>query len=278
MAYLACAAASTLLSVRGTVFISFWLPGGLYVAVLLLNPRRDWLWLCLATLPASLTFDLLHGTKFILILFFFCANTVQAVAGAWVDPAIRNRQVNPRHAQGVSWLAGFCRIVKPHARRRHWRGDTHGFGLKFVICEFVGLWWADNAMAVLVLSPFILIWFSKPDANPRRFIPRGRMPEAICLLVVLIGCAWHLLFFHEGIMSVNKSWILLPLLWAGLRFGPRGATAANLLMSMLLAYFTTQFFKGLTPEQIVSGEYVFVLQSSLAGGGVGGIDSGHHHR
>ncbi len=71
MAYLACAAASTFLSVRNTVFISFWLPGGLYVAVLLLNPRRDWFWLCLATLPASFIFDLLHGTKFILILFSF---------------------------------------------------------------------------------------------------------------------------------------------------------------------------------------------------------------
>jgi integral membrane sensor domain MASE1 len=84
LAYLACAAASTLVSVRGTSYISFWLPGGLYAAVLLLNPRRDWLWLCLATLPANLVFDLIHGTKFILIFCFFCANTVQAVTGAWL--------------------------------------------------------------------------------------------------------------------------------------------------------------------------------------------------
>jgi PAS domain S-box-containing protein len=58
--------------------------------------------------------------------------------------------------------------------------------------------------------------------------------------------------------------VLLPLLWAGLRFGPRGATAANLLVSLLVAFFTTQHFTGLTPDQISSGGYIFVLQTSLA--------------
>ncbi len=99
-------------------------------------------------------------------------------------------------------------------------------------------------MAVLVLSPFILVWLAKPDANQKRFIQQGKILEGLCLLFVLIGFTWHLLFWDQGIMTVNKSWILLPLLWAGLRFGPRGATAANLLLSMLLAYFTTQFFNG----------------------------------
>jgi two-component system sensor histidine kinase UhpB len=58
--------------------------------------------------------------------------------------------------------------------------------------------------------------------------------------------------------------MLLPLLWAGLRFGRRGAAAANLLLALPVAFFTTQMFAGLAPGQIASGQYVFVMQTSLA--------------
>jgi signal transduction histidine kinase len=58
--------------------------------------------------------------------------------------------------------------------------------------------------------------------------------------------------------------MIVPLLWAGLRFGPRGAAAASLLLAVLIAFFTTQYFTGLTPDQVSSGEYVFVMQMSLA--------------
>ena len=65
-------------------------------------------------------------------------------------------------------------------------------------------------------------------------------------------------------MSPNKSVVIPFLLWSGLRFGVRGATAASLFLSLTLALFTAQFFIGLTPAQIASGEYVFVLQMALA--------------
>ncbi len=62
-AYFFCAEVSSYLSARGGTFVSFWLPAGLSVAVLLLNRTRDWPWFLLAALPANFSFDLLHDPK-----------------------------------------------------------------------------------------------------------------------------------------------------------------------------------------------------------------------
>ena len=120
-------------------------------------------------------------------------------------------------------------------------------------------------MAILLLPPFILTWFSKSGARPNRFDPsKKRLLEGALLLSVLITLTGHLLVVNSGIMGPYKFQLLLPLLWAGLRFGPRGAAAANLLVALLMSFLITQFFTGLTRERILSEEYVFVLQTFLA--------------
>ena len=70
-AYFLCAVAGTYLSPARGAIVTFWLPAGLFLAVLLLNPTRDWPWLALAVLPANFVFDLLYGTRFVVILFSF---------------------------------------------------------------------------------------------------------------------------------------------------------------------------------------------------------------
>jgi PAS domain S-box-containing protein len=88
--------------------------------------------------------------------------------------------------------------------------------------------------------------------------------EALLLSFGLSLYVWHLLASDKGIMSPNKALAIPFLLWAGLRFGPRGATAASLFISLTLAFFTTQFSIGLAPAQIATGDYVFPLQTVLA--------------
>src|SRR2546426_12188256 len=81
VAYLVCAEAGSFLSVRSNLYVSFWLPAGLYVAVLLLNERRAWRWLVLTAFPAHPGFDLFPGTKFVRLLLFYLRNTGHAVTG-----------------------------------------------------------------------------------------------------------------------------------------------------------------------------------------------------
>jgi PAS domain S-box-containing protein len=54
------------------------------------------------------------------------------------------------------------------------------------------------------------------------------------------------------------------LLWTGLRFGPRGASAVSLVLLLSLTFFTARFSVGLTAAQVASGEYVFPMQTVLA--------------
>ena len=62
-AYLAAADLSTLLQIEPGPFRCVWLPAGLYLAVLVLSPRKEWPAFILASLVAGLTFDRLQGHR-----------------------------------------------------------------------------------------------------------------------------------------------------------------------------------------------------------------------
>jgi len=81
-AYFACAQGSMLLTIKGSPDISFWLPSGLYVAVLLLNDCKLWPLLVLAAAVANVAFDMTIGVPAMSVPVFVCANAAQAVAGA----------------------------------------------------------------------------------------------------------------------------------------------------------------------------------------------------
>ena len=258
VAYFVFAEAGGFLSVRDSSYVSFWLPAGLYVSVLLLNERRAWPWLVLAAFPANLLFDLFHGTKLGAILLFYCANTIQAVTGAWLVSRFVAERPTLATLTELVGLLGFAALLSPllggalGAATLSITGLSHSFEQSFKV------WWGSNAMAILLLAPFILTWFSKPHSTHRHFgSPKKRLLEAALLLSALIALTGHLLVGNSGIMGPYKFQLLLPLLWAGLRFGPRGAAAANLMVALLMSFFITQFSTALTLDQISSEEYIY---------------------
>ena len=263
-AYFFCAGASSFLSARNSPFVTFWLPAGLFLAVLLSNPTRDWPWLALTVLPANLAYDLLYGTKFEVILFFYCANTVQAVTGAWLVRKFVAERPTMATLNEFFGLVFFAAIFSPMLGACIGAATLFHFGLSHSFEQSWKTWWGSNAMALLVLTPFILTWPSKSNRPRNYFNQPNKIAEAALLLLGLITFAWYLLASDKGVMSPNKSVLIPLLLWAGLRFGVRGAAAASLFLSITLAFFTAQFFFGLTPSQISSGEYVFVMQMALA--------------
>jgi PAS domain S-box-containing protein len=272
LGYFLCAQASFYLYAPGGPFISMWLPAGLYVAVLLLNETRDWPWLVLAVLPANLVFDYWHGTRFTSVLVFYGTNTAEALLGAWLIRRFVAKRPTLATLGEFIGLLGFSAVFSTmlgatiSAAMLVALGASHSFAQSWIN------WWTGEALAILLLSSFILTWFSRPEANRQPFLDsRKKALEAAFLVVMSIILTWHLLYLGQGVMSPNKSLLLLPLLWAGLRFGPRGATAANLLLALPVAFLTTQFFKGLTPDQISSGEYISVMQLALATGALAGL-------
>lgn len=261
-----CAVASIYLSPRGGVFMTFWLPAGFYLAVLLQSEYREWPWLASAALLANFAFDYGLHTKPAVICLYFVANTGQAMTGAWLVRRFVSKHPTLRTLNefaGLVLLAGILTTMLwatfNVAALGH-LGSVHSFSHSFMTL------WGTNAVGILMLTPFILVWTSKQERRQPFFISRRRMIEGAILFTGLNLGIWYLLVKESGVMSPNKSVVIPFLLWAGLRFGTRGATVMNLYMALVLSYFTTQFHLGLTPGQISSGVYVFVMQVVLVTG------------
>ncbi len=264
VAYYVCAELARFLSVPDAVYMSFWLPAGLYVAVLLLNETRSWPWLVLAGLPANATFDLHHGNGFITVLGFYCANTVQAVLGAWLVRRFVSERPALATLREFLGVAGYAALLSTVAGAAIGAATLVLAGLSQSFLEPFRVWWGSEAMAILLVTPLVLAWFAGSKATDRQRLEPERVMEATLLMCGMIFFTCYMLVMDKGIMAPYKTRLLPFILWAGLRFGARGAAAVNLVLALLMAFFTTHFLKGLTLEQIASGEYVPTLQSFLA--------------
>jgi PAS domain S-box-containing protein len=263
-AYFACAEGSTLLSAQGNPDLTFWLPGGLYVAVLLLNDYKSWPWLVLAAAAAHITFDAVRQMPVMVCLLFIFADTVAAVTGAWLVRTFVARRPTIATLQEYVGLLFFAGVLSPFlgaavsATGQVLAGMCQSFSKSFSI------WWGCNMMSTLLVSPFVLSWSSKlPDWRAMTRQPK-KLLEAAVLFAGLIAATWWILVLGKGINSPNKFPLVVFLLWAGLRFGVRGATAANLAIALMAGFCIQHYMKGLTPADLASRSYVLTAQATLA--------------
>ncbi len=263
LVYFACAELSNFLSVKSTSFVTFWLPAGLYVGALLLNEYRAWPGLVLAAIVANFTFDLLHGTKFLLIFFFAGAGTVEAMTAAWLVRRFIAGSLTLNTLREFVGLLGFAAGLSALLSAIIATIGLTVFGQSQSFKETCLGWWADNAMSVFLVTPLMLAWFARPDPLRRWRNRPGKLLEAALLFTGLCILTWYVFYWGNGILSPRKIWLIPFLLWAGVRFGPRGATSVGLWLALLSAFFTTHYQRGLTPADIASGEYVLVLQTFL---------------
>ena len=102
-------------------------------------------------------------------------------------------------------------------------------------------WWVPNALATLVITPFIIAW-AAPRAARFSWL-RGL--EALLCAAGLVGGS--LLAFDTwlayGLQEYPLAYLPYPfLLWGALRFGPRGAATGTLLVAGLAIYSLKQGF------------------------------------
>ncbi len=244
------------LSITGISAMSLWLPAGLYVATLLLHKTRDWPAFVAAGFVANLAFSLLHGRAIVPALLIDCSNSLEAVAGAWLVRrfvSARPTLASRREFIGLTFCAA---VISPLLGTALGATTVSLMGMSPSFLSAWRLWWASEAMAVLLVAPFILAWFS--PRRPGRGFPESEQPrrliEAGLLVMGMTGFTWYMLAFDQGILAPYKSRLLLFVLWAGLRFGARGATAANLLLALLMTFFTAHYRQVLSAAQIESGD------------------------
>jgi integral membrane sensor domain MASE1 len=92
------------------------------------------------------------------------------------------------------------------------------------------LWWLGDAMSILVVAPFLLVWSEWP---PGRW-PRARIVEGLALLGGLVVALWLIFATRVVPDATPLHYALFPfVIVAALRFGQPGTTALNAIASLI---------------------------------------------
>src|SRR5205814_10084218 len=121
------------------------------------------------------------------------------------------------------------------------------------------VWWMGDLMGALIVTPLLL---SARDLLAGR--PRGwRLLEAVALLVVTIGGSTLAFRQPAARLSYFPPYMLFPvLLWAALRFGPRGTAWANLAIAVVSVWATVNVLGPFARPSL--NESLLLLQTFLA--------------
>lgn len=100
-------------------------------------------------------------------------------------------------------------------------------------------WWIGDFLGALVVGPFLLVW----GAAVRERLSFHRPYESAAVFMILAGVTYYV--FHTpqaaGIVHQALLYVIFPfIIWAALRTGQRGATAAIALISGIAIWGTAQ--------------------------------------
>jgi PAS domain S-box-containing protein len=208
-----------------------WPPAGIALAAILLFGNRFWPGVALG----AVLFSFMNGVP----LGFFTlgtaiGNTMGAVVCAFLLRrliAFDNAMERTRDVVGFIGLACFL-------------GTTVNAAFNVVGLAYAGAlpwsnlfpkvleWWVPNALAGMVVAPFIITW-ATPSAL--RWHPRLIAEAVLCGAGLAAGTliSFHTWFVY-GIQNYPLAYLPFPfLVWGALRFGQRGAATGTLLVTTL---------------------------------------------
>ena len=204
---------------------TLWPPNSILFATLLLSPRRSWWFFLLAAFPAHLLVQINADIPTSMILCWFVSNCSEALIGALVLQYLaKSEEVrfdNTRHV----WMFILAAFLGP-------------FLSSFLDATFVKLnqfgqspYWSvfrmrvfSNVLASMTLVPLIVTW-RRVDLAALKTASWRRYLEAGLLVIgfIIVGFTSRL---AGGNTRPTLLYLPLPfLLWAAIRFGPRGSSA-----------------------------------------------------
>ena len=208
-----------------------WPATGISLAALLLAGYRVWPGIAAGALITNLGIGASPAVASGIAL----GNTLEALAGAWALKRLTGGYPSFTRVRDVLVLVGLAAVVST--------GISATFGVASL--ELGGIvrgakaletwraWWLGDAMGDLVVVPLLLGLAERPDARQDPS-SRPRRLEAAGLGLLLLATNLFVFGMHEGrdSLMLREAYLVFPLLvWAGLRFGARGAAWANFVVS-----------------------------------------------
>jgi PAS domain S-box-containing protein len=217
-----------------------WPPNSILLAALLLTPPRAWWLMLLAAFPAHCLVELQSGVPLRMMFCWFLSNSCEALVGAASIRYFAARSIRLDRLRDVAvfcccgvflgpFLSSFLDATFVALNR--WGGDTYW--------EVWRIRFSSNALAVLIITSFILAWVGQAN-ELRRKISRAALFEAGVLGMSLLGLGFILFYWLTPNTDVALLYAPLPLLlWAAIRFGTRGATTSIAAIGLLAIWSAT---------------------------------------
>src|SRR6267378_6207811 len=211
-----------------------WPPNSILLAALLLAPVRTWWLLLFAAFPAHLAAQLQSNVPPVMILCWFISNSFEALIGAGCIRYLIDRPVRFDRLRNVGIFIFFAAFLAPFLSSfadaafvaiNHWGNDSYW--------QVWRIRFTSNILAALTLVPLIVTWVAGGIAWLGK-IRRARFLEAALLLVALLPV--NAIVFYKLGPTADSALLYLPLpllIWAAVRFGSRGASAAICVLTFL---------------------------------------------
>ena len=221
------------------IFALFWPPNVILFCALLIVPQRSWWGYVAAAFPAHIAAEFTVGMPAPQLLVAFATNCLVVLPNAWAvrrfvggppwfgnwRAALRYIIITAGIGPAVAGLGGaFVPIMGGGALADYWLFWSH--------------WYFANALPNLTLGPAFLIWFSDA-ARSGGWNPSRRHVEAVALGVVLLAACLAVAVPDQVENALGPTMLLLPLpllIWAAVRFGEKGASAAILMVAVIFTW------------------------------------------
>jgi two-component system sensor kinase FixL len=234
LAYYVGAKIGFALTLRPHPISVLWPPNSILLAALLLTPVRVWWVILLAAFPAHLAAQMQSNVPPAMILCWFISNSCEALIGAGCIRYLIDRPVRFDRLGNVGIFIFFAAFLAPFLSSfvdaafvaiNHFGGDSYW--------QVWRIRFTSNVLAALTLAPLIVIWVADGIAWLRK-IRQARFVEAALLLVGLLSV--NTIVFYKLGPTADSALLYLPLpflIWAAVRFGSRGVSAAICTLTFL---------------------------------------------
>ena len=247
---------------------TLWPPNAIVFAALLIFPKRWWWFLLLALLPAHLLVQLNANVPQGMIVCWFISNCTEALISASVLLYLTKGKVRFNITRNVAMfivsvlvgvlLSSF--LDSAFVRLNQFGNNSYWavFRMRFF----------SNMLASLTLVPLILTWTSL-DVGSLRRVPLRSYLEAGVLAIGLLLVGVFGFATVKAAEGTTPALLYLPLpflLWATIRFGPRGFSLALITVSVVTIWGAIH---GLGPFASQSAEMsalsvqIFLILSSM---------------
>jgi len=212
------------------------MPNSILLAGLLLVPRRSWWIILVAAFPAHMASEIQSGVPTAMVLSWFISNSFQALFAAFFICRFVNDGLRFDKLQDLSIFLVFGALLAPLlssfldvalVKLNGW-GTSSYWEIWRVRC-------LSNILATLTLVPVIITWVTGGLTSLRRASWISHL-EAGVLAAGLFGVGLFVFSTQHWVADKTPSllyWPLPFLLWATVRFGPRGVSTGLLLVMFL---------------------------------------------